>query len=432
MCVAGRRSAVLLLAAMAIAAASPAAAQLPPPIAPPQLPLVPADPLRPRVLLDCGGCFASYLREEVDFVDYVRDRTQADIHVLITRAGTGAGGTEYTASFIGAGRFDGTTETIRTATGPGDTDDMVRTQLASLLRSGLLRFLTRETLPPGFEVLVSVGQRSGPPTPSSDPWNNWVFSLQGSLAFEGEESNNERRIGFYTSADRITPNWKITIGGRLDHRHEEFDLDEDAPVKVDRREQDFRWLIVKALGDHWSVGAQGDVESSTYENTRLAVAAAPAIEYNFFPYSMYTRRQLRAQYGVGVRYAEYYEETLYGKLEETLPQHELSLTYEQREPWGTLEARTEWSQYLNDLSKSRLEMDAEVSVRVARGFSVATEVSTSRIRDQLSLPARGVTEEEVLLRLRQLQSGYEYEASVRLIYTFGSIFSSIVNPRFGQ
>jgi hypothetical protein len=162
------------------------------------------------------------------------------------------------------------------------------------------------------------------------------------------------------------------------------------------------------------------------------VAAAPALEYNFFPYSMYTRRQLRAQYGIGVRYAEYYEETLFGELEETLPQHELSLTYEQREPWGTLEARTEWSQYLNDLSKSRLELDAEVSVRVARGFSIATEVSTSRIRDQLSLPARGVTDEEVLLRLRQLQSGYEYEVAVRLIYTFGSIFSSIVNPRFGQ
>ena len=54
------------------------------------------------------------------------------------------------------------------------------------------------------------------------------------------------------------------------------------------------------------------------------------------------------------------------------------------------------------------------------------------MRDQLSLPLRGATEEEVLLRLRRLQSGYEYGFGVSLTYTFGSIFSSIVNPRFGS
>jgi hypothetical protein len=36
------------------------------------------------------------------------------------------------------------------------------------------------------------------------------------------------------------------------------------------------------------------------------------------------------------------------------------------------------------------------------------------------------------LRLRRLESGYEYSLSFNLTYTFGSIFSSIVNPRFGQ
>ena len=79
------------------------------------------------------------------------------------------------------------------------------------------------------------------------------------------------------------------------------------------------------------------------------------MEFNFFPYSQYTRRQLRAQYGVGVSSFRYYEETLYGKMEETLPNHELSLTLEQRERWGSIEASIEWSQYLHDLSKSRLE-----------------------------------------------------------------------------
>ena len=112
--------------------------------------------------------------------------------------------------------------------------------------------------------------------------------------------------------------------------------------------------------------------------------------------------------------------------------HELSLTFEQRERWGTLQARAEWSQYLHDLGKNRFEVEAEMSVRVTRGLAVQAELNASRIRDQLSLPARGASEEEILLRLRRLQSGYEYQVGMSLTYSFGSIFSSIVNPRFGQ
>ena len=108
------------------------------------------------------------------------------------------------------------------------------------------------------------------------------------------------------------------------------------------------------------------------------------------------------------------------------------MTLEQRERWGSLQTRLEWSQYLHDLSKNRLELQGEVSIRILRGLSVSTEFNASRLRDQLSLPLRGATEEEVLLRLRQLQSGYEYGFGLSLTYTFGSIFSSIVNPRFGS
>ena len=89
-------------------------------------------------------------------------------------------------------------------------------------------------------------------------------------------------------------------------------------------------------------------------------------------------------------------------------------------------------QDLEDLSKSELEASGQLSLRLARGLSVAAEVSASRIRDQLSIPARGATDEEILLRQRRLESGYEYSLSFSLTYTFGSIFSSIVNPRFGS
>jgi hypothetical protein len=115
-----------------------------------------------------------------------------------------------------------------------------------------------------------------------------------------------------------------------------------------------------------------------------------------------------------------------------LPAHELSVTYDQREQWGSVEANIEWFQYLHDLSKSRLKANGEISWRILRGLSISADASASRIRDQISLRSRGATDEEILLRLRELQSGYEYDFSLSITYTFGSIFSSIVNPRFGQ
>jgi hypothetical protein len=385
-----------------------------------------------KVFLDCEGCFSGFMRTEITFVDFVRDRTEADIHVLITSVETGGGGREYTVAFIGNGSLKGTDHTLRTLTTRADPEDIVRRQLATTLRIGLLNYVTTNDVPKGLDVAVRLGSEEQRPAVAGDRWNNWVFSLRGSASFQGEESSRQKQFGGSISADRITPDWKITFGSDIDHETEEFDLDEDEPVKVRRRERDLDWLAVKALGEHWSIGGIGSIESSTFNNTKLLFGIAPAIEYNVFPYSSYTRRQLRAQYGAGAERVSYYEVTLFGKTEETLPRHELSLTYEQRERWGSLEARTEWSQYLHELDKSRLELDGELAVRLARGLSVAAEVNASRIRDQLALPARGATDEEILLRLRRLQSTFEYRFSMSLTYTFGSIFSSVVNPRFGQ
>jgi len=41
------------------------------------------------------------------------------------------------------------------------------------------------------------------------------------------------------------------------------------------------------------------------------------------------------------------------------------------------------------------------------------------------------TEEEILLEQRQLATQYDYFLSLGLRYTFGSIYSNVVNPRFG-
>ncbi len=150
----------------------------------------PPAPAQLKVFLDCqSDCFADYLRTELTFVDFVRDRTEAEVHVLITSAETGAGGREYTVAFIGEGTFKGTDHTLKAVTTQSDTEDIIRRQLTTSLRIGLLNYIAKSGVPQGLNVNVRLGSEAQRPAVAGDRWNNWVFSLRGSAALDSEESS---------------------------------------------------------------------------------------------------------------------------------------------------------------------------------------------------------------------------------------------------
>ena len=64
-------------------------------------------PERLAVFLDCGFCDETFIRQEMTYVDYVRDREVAHVHVLVTGENTGAGGEASTFDLIGRGPFQG-------------------------------------------------------------------------------------------------------------------------------------------------------------------------------------------------------------------------------------------------------------------------------------------------------------------------------------
>lgn len=101
-----------------------------------------------------------------------------------------------------------------------------------------------------------------------------------------------------------------------------------------------------------------------------------------------------------------------------------------RQPWGKAGGSLQASHFLDDVAQYRLRAGAGVRLRVFRGLSLDLSGDVSRVRDQINLPAGDTTEEEVLLRIRELQTGFEYGVSFRFSYTFGSIVSNVVNPRF--
>jgi hypothetical protein len=387
---------------------------------------------RLRVFLDCEDCYEDFIRDEVDLVEYVRDPAEADIHVIVTESATGSGGVERAVALLGLGRFKGADYAFRAQSESGDTEDSQRQRLATAITVGLLNYMSRDGVNGGFTVEASARPQLSAVASGRDPWKGWVFTISGEVGFDGEETQRETDFQGEFGADRITDDWKITVGAFLDYAREDFNLDEEEPLRAVRSERDFNWLVVKSVNDHWSIGAKGQASRSSFENIDLSIEGGPGIEYNLFPYSDYSRRQLRMNYFIGPYRANYVETTLYGQLDETLTRQVVTVDLEEVEPWGSLEVQFEASNYLPGLSRHRRDLEAELDVRVARGLSLSVEGGVSRLRDLLSIPARGATDEEVLLRLRRLQSRYEYQLQFGLTYRFGSIFNTIVNPRFGQ
>ena len=71
----------------------------------------------------------------------------------------------------------------------------------------------------------------------------------------------------------------------------------------------------------------------------------------------------------------------------------------------------------------------EIEYRLVKGLSLNFRADVSRIRDQIFLPARDATDEEILLERRALETDFRWEVRFGISFTFGSIYSTVVNAR---
>lgn len=416
-----RRPLIALAIALAAAIALPAGAQQAADIAE-------LKKTAPKVFIDCDNCDIDYIRTEIPFVNYVRDRKEADVHVLITTQSTGSGGTEYCLTFIGLGPFAEIDNKLLCAVSTTDTEEEVRRSYVAVLKMGLIPYTARTPI----RSLLSIELKEQvKPTDVVDPWKFWVFSAEAGGDVENESQRSQTSFNFSLSANKVTPEMKLQLGAWAEFDREEYEY-RDQTIVGRRENTGFRVLYAKSLGEHWSAGIFVEAESSTYENIDFSLRATPAIEYDLFPYSESTRRQLRILYRVGPGFVRYREETLFLKTRETLFGESLSATLEIKEPWGSLQASLVGSHYFHDFSKNRLEFWTELSFRIFKGLDFNIDGGYERIRDQLSLPKGDATLEDILLERKQLATEYQLNFQVSLSYTFGSIFSNVVNPRFGN
>ena len=423
-----RTAAFAFLALTVFSSATAAQATLPPD---PPAGATGAQAAQLKVFLDCEfRCDFDYLRTNVAFVDWVRDRESSDIHLLVTTQGTGGGGTSWTLKFIGIGSLQGVDETLTFATASTATSDEQRTELARVIRLGLARYAVRTNRIDALDVTFRPEAAAAQTTPERDPWNYWVFNTRVNGNFGGERTNKNASLSLNLSANRVTENWKVNLSASNRYSENTFEISETDTVNSISRNWSASGLVVKSLTEHWSAGLRTGLTGSTFSNHDYSVSVMPGIEFDVFPYSESTRRSWTFLYSAGVARHNYDEITIFDKQQETVPQHSIGTDLGLRQPWGSVGASVSFSQHLNELSRNRLSLFGSADVRLFKGFSFNVFGDYSRIRDQINLRKGGASEEEILLRQRQLATGFEYFVGFGVSYRFGSIYNNIVNPRF--
>ena len=387
-------------------------------------------PDRLSIFLDCGNCDEMFLRQEMEYVDWVRDREVADVHVLVTDQRTGSGGEALTFDLIGIGAFEGNDHSTVYTTRVDATEDEVREGFLRTLEALLVPYLLQTSMSDRVRVEVDPGERGVVEQTGvgDDPWNYWTFEIyaDGSADFEARQRSYDTRYGVYVN--RVTENWKIQLRPFFNYEEDRFERDDRVIESIQRR-NGFTSYVVRSISPHWAVGAFGDVFTSTFDNVDMRYRFMPAVEWSLFPYREATRRQLTVAYRIGAAHLAYRDTTIYGEIDELLFEHKLNTAYEVVQPWGEVDVGMIASQYLHDLERYAVEFNGSVEVRITQGLSVEVGGNMAFIYNQLNLPKGDADLEEVLLRRRLLETDYEAGIRFGLRYRFGSIFNNIVNPR---
>ena len=264
--------------------------------------------------------------------------------------------------------------------------------------------------------------------PIEDNWDYWVFSINIGGGMRSEESSSSFDISTGFNANRITEAWKFQNHFDYSYEEEKFE-DDDETINSILKQWSASSRIVKTLNSNWSAGIFASMSATTYRNIKQSWSLAPALEYNFFPWSESQRKQFSIAYRIGYKSQKYLELTLFNKLSENLLYHTLDLNLDMIQPWGRINFRTDASQYLELKKSYSVTFDLETDLRISNGLEFTFNTRVQSIHDQIYLPRGDATLDEILLKRRQIATSYYLRLRIGFRYTFGSIYNNVINER---
>jgi hypothetical protein len=381
------------------------------------------------IFIDCNFCDISFMKQNLANVNFVRDRKVADVHLLFTRQRNGAGGWEERIQFIGMGEFSRYTDTLEYAIDPNMTQDEKRRTQLKYIEFGLLRFWLAKGLQDKITIQMDRTDTIGNGIPDDDPWNGWVFGMYVGGWFNGQETSNSINVNGNINTSRVTEKNKFSLRVGYNQRINTFDYD---TIKTIARQQN-SWLDIQdivSINDHWSYGFIGEAGNSIFSNFRFYGDLGAGIEYDFFRYEDSYEKQVILAYHAGGRYNDYYDTTIFNKSDELVGWHKFIIGAATNKEWGRFSTTITYRNFLHDFSLNSLGIRMNFNIRLFKGFNWRVQGGFSINRNQINISAEGATAEEVLLQQQQLKSGYNYWGNTGISYNFGSIYNTVVNPRF--
>ena len=393
---------------------------------------------RLKVFIDCSNtwCDMNFIRTEINIVDFLADRLASDVHILITSQNTGSGNNQYQLIFYGQNRFAYFRDTILFTIDANATQVETRDALLKQLKIGLIPLISKTGLTGGLTIGMKQEGENDKRSDSSkrkDNWNYWVFNISANGNLSADKIYKSNRYSGNFTVNRITEALKVnfSVFGSENKTTYTFTNDTASEILIVKNsDYGFQHYLVKSINSHWSIGYELIYNNNTFSNYKRQLYVRTAVEYNIFPYKEVNNKFFTISYSLVTRFNRYYDTTVYNKLKETLYGHLLEGTLSLNKKWGTLNAGVSYSNFFHNWKLNNLSGNMQVDVRITGSLSFFVYSFSALVHDQVYIPKSGATEQEVLTRLRQLETSYTFQTGFGINYRFGSKLNNFVNPRF--
>lgn len=256
----------------------------------------------PILFFDCSFCDQQFYRQNISYVNFVRDRRLADVYVLLTQNYCGNGGCNYNLFFSGSGRFEGMKDTLVFEAIANAASLDVKQGILDKLKEGLLPYLVKTPLAKKITYDIKTDDENNGAEKIKDKWNFWTFNINGNGFGNGNSYSSNFGFNANVNTNRTTEKFKTETGGWYFRNKQKFQVDDTTTITGMQSNAGAYHLIAFSIGKNWAAGHFATYFTSLQSNLKNSTSYFPGIEYNVFPYEQASRRQLRFIYRAGVRY----------------------------------------------------------------------------------------------------------------------------------
>lgn len=384
------------------------------------------------IFLDCsngGDCHLDFIRKELNILTFVRDRTDADVQVMITNQWNSNGGAISNLILVGRNAYQSHSDTLSYFIDPNLTEDDKRNLLAKNLRIALFPFLKKTEIGKSLEVVYPTREALGLDSVAKDPWNYWVFQLGMNGSTDGNANYLNMYGSGYLSVNRETEKARTGIYFNAFLSRQEY-KDNGETYSYDFQSYYGEANHSAKLNEHLAIGVSSFYSKSIYSNFKNRVSAQPRFEYSIFPYKDFNTKRLVLGLDVGPQFNQYMDTTIYLKTQELVLQQNVSLISSLTKPWGSVNIGLFWSNYLHDFSKNQFSINGAISTRLFKGLNLAIWGNYAFVHDQINIRKGDISVDQLLVKNKELLSNYNFNLGMGISYRFGSKNNNQVFPSF--